>query len=202
VIRYLMRRLRGARPAVEPRKAVDTSLLYVQPLTAMQVIYRKAQPGDQEAIRALVRSERLNPNGLDWHRFVVATFDDQIVGAVQLRQHADGSSELGSFVVAPPVRKLGIGGRLVSTLLLPQAGAAYLVTRQGMTTYFKRWGFVPVPLAEVSADVRRNYFVGSVVSGVFRLLGRPTQRLMVLKRPPSYQGVLVRFNAKTISGNA
>jgi hypothetical protein len=39
---------------------------------------------------------------LDWRRFLVATFDAGIVGAVQLRQHADTSRELGSLVVEAP----------------------------------------------------------------------------------------------------
>jgi amino-acid N-acetyltransferase len=202
VIRHLLRRLRRAdRPASQP-KGVDTSLLYELPLSAVQFVYRKAQPGDQEAIRALVRSERLNPNGLDWQRFAVATLDDQIVAAVQLRQHADGSCELGSFVVAKPIRRLGVGGRLVSTLLLNQAGAVYLITRQSMVDYFKRWGFAAVSFSETPADVRRNYLIGSLISFMSRLIDRQAQRLRVLKRPPAYQGVVVRFTAKAASSSA
>jgi hypothetical protein len=41
------------------------------------------------------RRARLNPNGIDWPRFVVTTIGDALVGAVQMRRHADGSRELG-----------------------------------------------------------------------------------------------------------
>jgi amino-acid N-acetyltransferase len=74
--------------------------------------FRPARPEDQDAIRALVKSERLNPTDLSWPRFYVATFADHVIGVVQLRLHRDGSRELGSLAVAPGVRGQGIAARL------------------------------------------------------------------------------------------
>ena len=39
----------------------------------MAFCIRPALPTDHEAIVGLVRSERLNPNGLEWPNFLVAT---------------------------------------------------------------------------------------------------------------------------------
>jgi amino-acid N-acetyltransferase len=192
----------GPASSLSPYSADTSSLMYGAISNALQVTYRKAQPGDQDDIRALVRSERLNPNDLHWQQFVVATFNDHLVGAVQLREHSDGSRELGSFVVANWARQMGIGGRLVSTLLLPHSGAVYLITRGSMARYFKRWGFEPTLAMRVPAQVRRNHVIGSLVSFVFRLLGRPAQKLVVLRRPPVYQSVVVRMPLKSVRSRA
>lgn len=71
----------------------------------MNIHIRRATSRDQDAIVALVRSERLNPTGLDWPHFVVAADDGgRLVGAVQLRWLADGARELGSLIVLPALR--------------------------------------------------------------------------------------------------
>ena len=52
----------------------------------MPLYIRPALPIDQDAIVGLVRSERLNPNGINWPNFLVATENDRLIDAVQLRQ--------------------------------------------------------------------------------------------------------------------
>ena len=42
--------------------------------------FRHATELDQQAIRALVHSERLNPIGINWPNFLVAAIGDRIVG--------------------------------------------------------------------------------------------------------------------------
>jgi amino-acid N-acetyltransferase len=58
---------------------------------------RCATAADQAAIVRLVHSERLNPSALRWLNFIVAERDGEVIGAVQMRHHADGSRELGSL---------------------------------------------------------------------------------------------------------
>ncbi len=72
-----------------------------QQAAANQVCIRRAVWADQPVITALVRSERLNPNDLDWHRFWVAVQGSEVVGAVQAYRHVDGSQEVRSLVVVP-----------------------------------------------------------------------------------------------------
>ena len=36
------------------------------------IVFRRASEQDQQAIRALVHSERLNPTGINWPNFLVA----------------------------------------------------------------------------------------------------------------------------------
>ena len=82
----------------------------------MMITIRPATNQDQLAIRALVRTERLNPTDLNWPNFVVAAGERGLVGAVQLRIHTAGSRELGSLVVRKEARGQGIASRLIDAL--------------------------------------------------------------------------------------
>ena len=106
-----------------------------------RVAIRSAVPADQEAIRALVKGERLNPMGIDWPNFLVAVGTQGIVGAVQLRKHPDGSRELGSLVVAPEARGLGIAARLIDALVTDHDGPVQMITGAQHAAHYQRWVF-------------------------------------------------------------
>lgn len=145
---------------------------------------RRAAAQDQDAIRALVRAERLNPNGLDWPRFVVACEGEQIVGAVQLRRHRDGSRELGSLVVAPHWRGQGLAGQLIDALLIGFEEPVHMVTQRRHAAHFERWGFRPAWALRAPAAVRLNWAIGQSVALWSLLRRRPMRRLVVLARVP------------------
>jgi N-acetylglutamate synthase-like GNAT family acetyltransferase len=67
-------------------------------------ILRPDRPEDGPVIRRMIREARLNPFGLHIPRFWVAEVQGQVVGAVQIRPHRDGSRELASLVVDPAWR--------------------------------------------------------------------------------------------------
>jgi amino-acid N-acetyltransferase len=140
---------------------------------------RPARAADQAAIDALVRSEPLNPHGLDWQRFRVAVAGARVVGAVQLRRHADGSRELGSLVVAREHRGRGLAAQLIEALLADHAGPVHLVTARANVPHYRRWGFATV----AARPDRRNWCLGQLVGGVMALLrGRAPRRLVILER--------------------
>jgi amino-acid N-acetyltransferase len=144
---------------------------------------REATARDQAAIVALVRSERLNPNDLDWPRFVVATSFDAVIGAVQMRRHADGSRELASLVVHPQWRGQGIAPRLIAQRLDAQAGPVNLITARPMAPFFERWGFRPIEARAAPPALRRQRCLGQWLGGAFSLLrGRRPRRLVILER--------------------
>lgn len=144
---------------------------------------RAATEYDQRDIEALVHSERLNPNDLDWRRFVVAGDGVRIVGAVQLRQHADGSRELGSLVVHPHARRQGLAARLIDALLANEEGRVWMITNGKCAARYARWGFVRIEPRAAPAPVRRNYRIGRLVGGLLSLLqGRRPARLVILER--------------------
>ena len=143
---------------------------------------RPASPSDQQAIRTLVHSEWLNPNDLDWRRFVVATDANDVVGAVQLRRHADGSRELGSLVVRKEARGCGLAAKLIDRLLASITARVFMITGAAFASHYRRWGFGPIPPVLAPSSVRRNYDIGRLV-GVFAfLLGRRRKHLVILGR--------------------
>ncbi len=156
---------------------------------AAGVRIRRAAAQDQDAIRALVRAERLNPTGLDWPRFVVACDGDRLVGAVQLRRHRDGSQELGSLVVAPAWRGQGLAGRLIDALLAGVDREVHMITQRRHAAHFARWGFNPVWALRAPAAVRLNWSMGQSVALWSLLRRRPMRRLAVLSRVPIRNGV-------------
>jgi N-acetylglutamate synthase-like GNAT family acetyltransferase len=148
---------------------------------------RAANARDQDAIVRLVRSERLNPNGLHWPGFVVATAGPggagAIVGAVQMRHHLDGAREVGSLVVAPGFRRCGLGQRLVATLLAAHRGPVHLVTARGRVPFFADLGFRAVAPGLAPRTLRRQRRLGQWLGGLHALLnGRLPRRLVILER--------------------
>ncbi len=146
------------------------------------VLVRRAGPSDQADIVALVRGEHLNPNGLEWPRFLVATDSRGLAGAVQLRHHVDGSFELGSLVVRQDVRLRGVAEMMIDTLLGEERRPVHAVTRRELVPFFARWGFVPVKRSRASAAVRRNHLIGSLMCVLAWLKGRRGHRLVILGR--------------------
>ncbi len=151
----------------------------------MSVEIRSATADDQEAIVSLVRSERLNPTALNWANFVVAVSNRELVGAAQIRQHKDGSRELGSLVVHRLWRGQGVASRLIETLLASEQGRVLTITGQTRAAYFARWGFRPIEKSRAPAAIRFHYNVGSIGGGLFSLFqGRSPNRLVILDRMP------------------
>ena len=107
----------------------------------LAVVLRRATERDHQAIRALVRSERLNPTGINWPNFMVAAAKGRVIGAVQIRKHTDGSRELGSLVVAKEARSQGIASRLIDTLLADDRKPIWLITAAANAGAYSRWGF-------------------------------------------------------------
>lgn len=157
--------------------------------STLAVRIRRADAQDQEAIRALVHAERLNPTGLYWPRFVVACVGGQIAGAVQLRRHRDGSLELGSLVVAPPWRGQGLAGRMIDRLLVDVGQPVHMVTQRCHAAHFARWGFQPVRALRAPGPVRFNWAIGQSVALWSLLRRRAPRRLVVLARAPNRNGM-------------
>lgn len=147
------------------------------------ILVRPAIAQDEPAIRALVRSERLNPTGLNWPNFVVAADTHGIVGAVQLRRHADGSRELGSLVVASAARGRGIATRLIDALLAHEPGRVQMITDATFASRYARWGFMPIAPRQASRCVRLNHRLGRLACVISFFKRRTLKRLVILDRP-------------------
>jgi amino-acid N-acetyltransferase len=146
------------------------------------ITFRSTTAADAASIRALVRSERLNPNGLHWPNFVVATDADGLVGAAQIRRHRDGSRELGSLVVREGLRGNGIAAQLIELLLAAETSPVHMITDRSFTAHYRRWGFHEIEARDAPAAVRFNYRMGRLARLISWLKGLPPKRLTALER--------------------
>jgi amino-acid N-acetyltransferase len=153
------------------------------------VVLRQAIAADQSTLYALMKHERLDAAEAGWPQFIVAADGFGIVGAAQLRRHCDGSSEVASLVVLPPMRGQGIAARLLDALLAARNAPVHLVAQRTHATYFERWGFRGIQPWRAPGAVRRRWLVGQLaelgrIAGLTGCFGlhRP-QRLVILERP-------------------
>jgi N-acetylglutamate synthase-like GNAT family acetyltransferase len=151
----------------------------------LPVIIRAARAADEPAILALVRSERLNPFDLDWRRFVLAIDSGGVVGAVQLREHDDGSRELGSLVVRRQARRHGVAARLIDALLALQRTRVFMITGTVFARHYVRWGFCRMEPMQAPWPILRNYWLGRLAGVQALLAGREPNALSVLQRQPA-----------------
>jgi amino-acid N-acetyltransferase len=149
----------------------------------MSLSIRPAVAQDQPHILALARGERVKPVGLHWPRFMVAEQDGKIIGAAQLREHPDGSRELGSLVVATPFRGHGIGAQLIERRLADATGRVFVITGRVHADYYRRWGFRPIKPNEAPRYIRMNFWMGYLGGGLLaKLRGRAVNHLGLFER--------------------
>jgi N-acetylglutamate synthase-like GNAT family acetyltransferase len=119
------------------------------------VYLRPATEADQDAIRAMVFAERLDPTSLNWRNFIVAADGGEIVGIAQIKPHRD-CREFGSLVVKPAYRRRGIGRQLVEALLSKETGDVYLLCAAQRAPYYRQFGFEMIDHAQAPPTLRRK----------------------------------------------
>ncbi len=153
----------------------------------MSARIRPATPADRLAIRALIWRALLYPLRLSWARFLVAEEGGTIVAAGQVRHHGDGTRELASLVVAPDRRGRGLSRQLTARLLEREEQAVYVCCRTELERFYGRFGFRPVPPADVPHSLGRLCRLEDVATRLLGFLRRSPSRLLVMKRAPSRQ---------------
>jgi amino-acid N-acetyltransferase len=149
----------------------------------MSITIRAATANDQDGILRLARGERVKPIGLRWPNFMIAERANELVGMVQLRQHPDGSRELGTLVVRRDSRQQGIAAMLIDALLAKENGRILMVTGTAHAHHYARWRFAPIAARLAPVSVRWNYWMGLYGGRMISLLQRrPFNRLAILDR--------------------
>jgi N-acetylglutamate synthase-like GNAT family acetyltransferase len=140
---------------------------------------RSAGPQDEGQIKSLVRSARLNPSGLKWTRFVVATTPQgKVLACGQIKPHRDGSHELSSLVVQPGHRGQGLARAIIEYLLAEYNGELYLMCRSSLGPFYRKFGFQTLTFTEMPLYFQRI----SRLTSVIELLRKEGETLMVMKR--------------------
>lgn len=103
---------------------------------------RPATKSEDGPIRRLIQQAQINPVGLEWRHFVIATDDrGQIVGCGQIKEHRGGVRELASVVVVPDWRGRGVAGAIIQRLKEQAGPPLWLMCRSGLVPLYARFGF-------------------------------------------------------------
>ena len=152
-------------------------------------VIRLAGATDESHIFDMMRGEPVRPVDRQWHRFLVAEIDGRIVGAVLMRHHRDGASELGSLIVAPPYRGRGLGTRLIDAALDHHVGTCFVIARAIHAEYYRRWDFQTMEPRRAPASVRRFWWLGNHMGWLMALVQRRARRrLLILRRDDGPHG--------------
>ncbi len=139
---------------------------------------RPAKESEEPRIRRMVRAARLNPLGLHWRQFVVASDDEDVVrGCGQVKRHRDGSRELASLVVDPDWRRQGIAGQIIQAIQANEPPPLWLTCRSRLIPYYQRFGFTET----TNPDDMPSYF---------RIVYRLAKLLLRTSRSGDYLAVM------------
>jgi N-acetylglutamate synthase-like GNAT family acetyltransferase len=144
----------------------------------MPLIIRPASADDQFAITMIVRAALLNPSDLDWRRFLLAQWGQDIVGVGQVKPHEDGSREVASIAVVPEWQGHSVGSALIRALLSRETGPTYLMCNAHRESYYQRFGFRRLERPAMPPYFRRF----ALLTPVIGLLSLNRMRLIVMGR--------------------
>ena len=148
------------------------------------VSIRPATVDDQSAIHKIVRSAKINPRGLVWDRFLVATtVDGAVVGVAQIKLHDHGTRELASIAVTPSHMKMGIAALLIDALIEPETGDLFLYCERGLAHFYRRFGFVETADdRSVPTDLLGDVKFARMIMKIVRFIKRSETQLVVMRR--------------------
>ena len=111
---------------------------------------RPATETDLPSIKELIYAGGINPMGLAWKRFVVATSPDgKVIGCGQLKPHGKEILELASIAVSPEYRNQGIARAIIEYLLAEGKRPLYLMCRSRLEPLYEKFGFRAIPYEEM-----------------------------------------------------
>jgi len=117
---------------------------------------RPAVEADTSAIRTLVWRAGINPTGLKWPRFIVATNPDgELIACGQVKPHSDGSKELASIAVTPTWQGKGIARAVIEHLLATHPGELHLMCLSSQVPLYEKFGFRAITEDEMPPYFRR-----------------------------------------------
>lgn len=147
---------------------------------AQSFTIRPAARSDERGIKALIRSAKINPLGLDWRRFVVAVdTSSALIGCGQVKPHRDSSRELASIAVKKKWRRRGVARAMIEQLIADNPGPLWLTCASRLAPLYARFGFRQVTAAEHMPPYFRR---ASRLFNLYLRLLRKKGRLAVMVR--------------------
>jgi N-acetylglutamate synthase-like GNAT family acetyltransferase len=115
-----------------------------------------ARETDLPAIKELIYSNEINPMGIAWQRFIVATGPDgKVIGCGQLKPHRKEILELASLAVSSEYRNQGIARAIIEHLLADSPRPLYLMCRSRLEPLYEKFGFRAITYEEMPRYFQR-----------------------------------------------
>lgn len=131
---------------------------------------RPALQADLPSIKELIHLGEINPMGLDWKRFVVATNrEGEVIGCGQLKPHGKEALELASIAVHPQHRNQGVARAIIEHLLADGPRPLYLMCRSRLEPLYEKFGFHAIAYDEMPRYFQRISRLAGWVEMVARL---------------------------------
>ena len=139
---------------------------------------RPALESESAQIKDLINLVGINPTGLDWKRFVVATNESgQVIACGQIKPHGVDIRELASIAVNPEHRSHGLARAVIEMLLRENPRPLYLMCVSHNGPMYEKFGFQVIAEKQMP-----RYFVRIKklfdIADVFRRSG---EELLVMK---------------------
>jgi N-acetylglutamate synthase-like GNAT family acetyltransferase len=140
---------------------------------------KSASEEDFKAIRFMIRNARINPTGLNWHRFLVAvTASGEVIGCGQVKLHGGGIREIASIAVKTEYQGKGIARSIIEQLIFSNQMPLYLMCRSSLEDFYKRFGFFALARQEMPPYFRRIATFVGMMSG----FQNSKETLLVMRR--------------------
>lgn len=124
------------------------------------ITIRPARETDFPSIKHLVRSELINPFGLERERFLVAEDrNGSLLGCVQVKRHIGGSRELASLVVDHAWRGRGVARELVGAVKERSHPPLWLTCRSRLIPFYARFEFREIRDVVTSPSILNLYLL-------------------------------------------
>jgi len=135
---------------------------------SLEYTLRPAAATDAVTIRHIISVVHINPTGLNWRRFILATGQqDEVIGCGQVKPHSDGLQELASISVLPPWRGKGVARAIIEHLLEQHPGKLYLTCRSPLGPLYEKFGFVAIQLDDMPPYYQRLSHLVTLINKVF-----------------------------------
>jgi len=149
------------------------------------ILLRPATEADFATIKELIHKARINPTGLDWHRFTVASASyaksgdeiSEVIGCIQLKTVPGDLTELASLVVRNDFREQGLARKLIEHILAESPRPLYLTCRSGLERFYGKFGFVAMSVKETP----RYYLRLQRLVSVYTKMSHRNETLLIMK---------------------
>ena len=137
---------------------------------------RPAQSSEEAILKAMIRSEQLDPLNVHWRNFLVAIEGERIIGIGQVKPYRSGR-ELGSLAVVADRRQIGVGGAIINALIARENGPLLLFCLAFREPFYAKFGFRRVGLSDLPGEFKLKYALGTLFTRLMK------NRVIAMKRP-------------------